>query len=186
MKSVFSLLLASALTLSAGSPRAEGAHGPAFDKAVRMLHACAKAGMTRCLPELMDPVLVEFLGGVSRISEMMEKGDQSSQQQGVTPEFNRMSLRVTSPIVQIGNAHYATLELKLPVTNGSRRVLAIDTVLAVSRDEGRRWHFVRATSRHTGYGALLSSRMGEDGTDRREIRPDSLSGVGFLGSTTRR
>jgi hypothetical protein len=104
--------------------------------------------MTRCLPELMDPVLVEFLGGVSRIREMMEKGDLSSKQQGVTPEFNRTTLRVTSPIVQIGNVHYATLEAQLPVTNGSSRVLAIETVLAVSRDEGRRWHFVRASSRH--------------------------------------
>jgi hypothetical protein len=95
----------------------------------------------------MEPVFVEFAGGVSRLREMMEKGNESFKQQNAVLQFSRATVRVTSPIVQIGDVHYATLESQYPVTEGTRSMMTIDPVLAVSRDEGRSWHFVRPNPR---------------------------------------
>jgi hypothetical protein len=112
--------------------------------------------MPRCLPQLMDPVLVEFAGGVSRLRQMMEnssvrehmeKGNKSLTRQSPVLQFSRTTIRVTSPIVQIGDVHYATLESQFPVTDGSRSMMTIDQFLAVSRDGGRTWHFVRPDPR---------------------------------------
>src|SRR5687768_11817868 len=110
MKSAFRLLLASVLIISAGCLSAEAASSPSLDRAAGRLLACVRTGaqMPRCLPQLMDPVFVEFAGGVSRLREMMEKGNESFKQQNAVLQFSRATVRVTSPIVQIGNVHYAT------------------------------------------------------------------------------
>jgi hypothetical protein len=154
MKSVFSLLLASALIVSAGCLSAEAASSLSLDRAAGRLLACARTGikMPRCLPQLMDPVFVAFAGGVSRLRAMMENSPtreaiEKGNGSGAVLQFSRTVIRVTSPIIQIGDVHYASLESQYPVTDGVRSMMAIDQFLAVSRDGGRKWYFVRPDPR---------------------------------------
>ena len=151
--------------------------------------------MPRCMPQLMDPVLVQFAGGVARmravmesssLREHMEKGNESFPRQRPVLQFSRTNIRVTSPIVQIGNIHYATLESEFPVTDGMRSMMTIGQFLAVSRDGGRRWYFVRPDPRQRALVERLYpgvwDRMGLTGP-----RYEPIPGVGasFLGQRRR-
>src|SRR5215204_5077933 len=93
MKSAFRLLLASALTISAGSLSAEAASSPSLDQAARRLLACVRTGaqMPRCMPQLMDPVLVEFAGGVSRLRQIMENSSVRAHMENGNKSVTRQS-----------------------------------------------------------------------------------------------
>ena len=151
--------------------------------------------MPRCMPQLMDPVLVEFAGGVSRLRQIMENssvrphmenGNKSLTRQSPALQFSRTTVRVTSPIVEIGNVHYATLDSQFPVSDGFRSMMTIDQFLAVSRDGGRRWYFVRPDPRQRAlverFYPGVWDRMGLTGP---RYEPIPGMGASFLGQRRR-